>query len=52
MHPDDLEAIWICHECKIKFFFNSDVQDHKDSTGHKVIEKVMMLITQGETLSS
>ncbi len=33
----------ICRECKSKFVFHSDIEDHKDSTGHKVTEKVMML---------
>jgi hypothetical protein len=43
MHPDDLNAIWICHECKIKFVFHSDVEDHKNSTDHKLIEKRAMI---------
>ncbi len=43
MHPDDLKAIWICHECKMKFVFHSDNEDHKSSTGHKVIEKRAMV---------
>ncbi len=43
MHPDDLKAIWICHECKMKFVFHSDIEDHNDSTGHKVTEKKMIL---------
>jgi hypothetical protein len=43
MHPDDLKAIWICHECKMKFVFHSDTADHKDSTGHKLIEKRAMI---------
>ena len=42
MHPDDLKAIWICHECKMKFVFHSDIEDHNDSTGHKMAEKVML----------
>ncbi len=24
MHPDDLKAIWICHECNMKFVFQGD----------------------------
>ncbi len=43
MHPDDLKAIWICHECKMKFIFYSDMADHKSSTGHTVIEKGAMI---------
>jgi hypothetical protein len=42
MHPDDLKAIWICHECKMKYIFHSDIVDHKDLTGHDLIEKVKM----------
>ena len=45
MHPDDLKVIWICHECGMKFLFPSDVEDHKNLTGHKLIEKVMMMIS-------
>ena len=49
MHPDDLKAIWICHECRMKFVFR-DVDDHKDFSGHELIEKVMMTISsQAET---
>jgi hypothetical protein len=51
MHPDDLKAIWICHECRMKFFFYSDIDDHKDSTGHKLIAKMMMNISPPETLA-
>jgi hypothetical protein len=51
MHPDDLKAIWVCHECRAKFVFHSDVDDHKDLTGHKPVEKVMMMISSAETLA-
>jgi hypothetical protein len=50
MHPDDLKAIWTCRECGMKFLFHSDVDDHKDLTGHKMIEKVM-IISATETLA-
>jgi hypothetical protein len=50
MHPDDLKAIWICHECKIVFVFHSDIEDHEGSTGHKKIEKLMIL-SPTETLA-
>jgi hypothetical protein len=43
MHPDDLKVIWICYECKKVFVFHSDVDDHKDLSGHKMVEKVMMI---------
>jgi hypothetical protein len=45
MHPDDLKAIWICRECKTVFVFHSDVDDHKGLSGHKMIEKMMMMIS-------
>jgi hypothetical protein len=51
MHPDDLKAIWICHECKMIFIFNNDVEDHKDLTSHKLIEKALMMISPEETLA-
>jgi hypothetical protein len=50
MHPDDLKAIWICHECRTVFVFHSDIEDHKDLSGHKTIEKVMM-ISAAESLA-
>jgi hypothetical protein len=50
MHPDDLKAVWICHECHKAYVFHSDVDDHKASTGHKLIEQVMM-ISPGESLA-
>ena len=50
MHPDDLKAIWICHECRKVFVFHSDVEDHKDLSEHHMIEKVMM-ISPEETLA-
>jgi hypothetical protein len=53
MHQDDLKAIWICHECKMKFLFHSDIEDHKDSTGHKLNEKVMIvMVSPAETWSN
>jgi hypothetical protein len=49
MHPDDLKAIWICHECRTIFVFHSDIDDHKNLTRHEKIEKVMMTISPTET---
>jgi hypothetical protein len=50
MHPDDLKAIWICHECRTVFLFHSDIDDHKDLSGHKIIEKVMMMISPADII--
>jgi hypothetical protein len=50
MHPDDLKAVWICYECRTVFIFHSDIDDHKDLTSHKMIEKVMT-ISPAETLA-
>ena len=50
MHPDDLKAIWIYHECRSLFVFHSDVDDHKDFSGHELIEKVMIMFSSAETL--
>ncbi|MDQ3836504.1 MAG: hypothetical protein M3270_06185 [Thermoproteota archaeon] len=47
MHPDDLNAIWICHECEKIFLFFNDTIHLKDSTGHKVIEKRAMISLAG-----
>ncbi len=51
MHPDDLKAIWICHECKMKFVFHSDTVDHKDLTGHKLIEKIAWISLAEKTFT-
>ena len=51
MHPDDLKVIWICHECKMKFLFHSDVEDHTGLSGHKLIAKMIMNISPAETLT-
>jgi hypothetical protein len=39
MHPEDLNTIWICHECRSSFVFYSDVEDHKTKMSHSTIEK-------------
>jgi hypothetical protein len=48
MHPDDLKAIWICHECKMKFVFHSDTADHKNLTERKLQETDKTFIKRGE----
>jgi len=49
MHPDDLNAIWLCHECKSTFVFHSDVDEHKITTQHSQIEKYDLV--SGELLA-
>jgi hypothetical protein len=49
MHPDDPKAIWICYERRMIFVFHSDIDDHNDLTGHKMIEKIMAILA-AETL--
>ncbi len=39
MHPDDLNTIWLCCECRRNFLFHSDVEDHKREFNHS---KVML----------
>jgi hypothetical protein len=34
MHPDDLNTMWLCCECKRNFLFHSDVEDHKREFNH------------------
>ncbi|MFL6474639.1 MAG: hypothetical protein ACJ701_06495 [Nitrososphaera sp.] len=37
----------------MKFLFHSDIEDHKDSTGHKLTEKVMIvMVSPAETRSN
>ena len=51
MHPDDLKAIWICHECRMVFVFHSDIDDHKNLTGHTIIEKAQITVPSEETVA-
>ncbi len=39
MHPDDLNTMWLCCECRRNFLFHSDVEDHKKEFNHS---KVML----------
>ena len=51
MHTDDLKAIWIGNEYKMKFVFHNDIEDHNDSTVNKMTEKVMLKVApSAETL--
>jgi len=51
MHSNDSNSIWICHECEKIFLFSNDAIHHKDSTGHKVIEKRAMISLAGATFT-
>ncbi len=46
MHPDDLNYIWICNECKTKFSFISDIEEHKKITGHTTVTKIRSITDQ------
>jgi len=46
MHPDDLNYIWICEECKTRFSFTSDIEEHKTNTGHRSITKIRSITDQ------
>ncbi len=38
MHPEDLNTVWLCCECRRNFLFHSDVEEHKKQFHHpKVI---------------
>ena len=43
MHPEDLDFIWTCHECNATFVFHSDIDEHKEKTGHLAISKFDLL---------
>jgi hypothetical protein len=32
-------GLWVCHECKKDFLFQSDVDDHMRIEGHREIRK-------------
>ena len=34
MHPDDLNTMWVCCQCRSNFLFHSDVEDHKKEFNH------------------
>jgi hypothetical protein len=46
MHPDDLKAVWTCHECHKVFIFHSDVDDHKNLSGHMLVEKMTLISSE------
>jgi hypothetical protein len=38
---DDLNAVWVCANCKQSFIFLLDVEEHKEITGHSDIAKII-----------
>ena len=43
MHPEDLHMLWVCYQCKSRFVFHSDADDHKLESGHLLIRKYDIL---------
>ena len=39
MHPEDLKILRICVECRQRFIFHSDWEDHQVETEHYSIKK-------------
>jgi hypothetical protein len=35
MHPDDLNKIWVCHECKSISIYHADKELHAETKGHR-----------------
>jgi hypothetical protein len=43
MHSDDLNNMWVCHQCKMRFIFIADMEDHRATTGHSNLTKYDLL---------
>ena len=50
MHPEDLKILCICVECRQRFIFHSDWEDHQVETGHYSIKKYDLI--SGEMIIS
>jgi len=50
MHPEDLKILCICVECRQRFIFHSDWEDHQVETGHFDIKKYDLI--SGEMILS
>jgi hypothetical protein len=50
MHPEDLKILRICVECRQRFIFHSDWEDHQVETGHYSIKKYDLI--SGEMIIS
>lgn len=48
MHPEDLNTVWLCCECRQNFLFHSDVEDHRKQFNHSKV----MLCNISETARS
>jgi hypothetical protein len=34
-HVEKLDKVYVCNNCRVVFLFQSDVEDHNVTTGHK-----------------
>jgi len=50
MHPEDLKILRICVDCRQRFIFHSDWEDHQHQTGHSSMKKYDLL--SGEMIIS
>ena len=50
MHPEDLKILCICVECRQRFIFHSDWEDHQVEIGHFDIKKYDLI--SGEMILS
>jgi len=50
MHPEDLKILRICVDCRQRFMFHSDWEDHQLHTGHYSMKKYDLL--SGEMIIS
>ena len=50
MHPDDLNTMWLCCECRRNFLFHSDVEDHKREFNHSRVVLYDISETKGSPL--
>ena len=39
---DDLNSVWVCASCRMSFAFVSDIDSHKQSTGHTKVSRVSL----------
>ena len=49
-HPDNLKTLWICYKPRMVFPFHVDIKGYNDLTGHKIIERMIAVVSPAETL--